>query len=113
LLGAKTGTEDLKGLVADDSRYGQIPSGKKLPVDMAPIIIGDDRSKIANELIPDKVKPLTFTAPALNMVNSEKVELEPFFRIHDSRYMIYWMTLTRDQYRNGRARSGVISDTVK
>ena len=28
LLGAKTGTEDLKGLIADDSRWGQIPGGK-------------------------------------------------------------------------------------
>ena len=32
LLGAKTGTEDLKGLVADDSRWGHIASGKKLPI---------------------------------------------------------------------------------
>ncbi len=100
LLGARTGTEDLKGLVADDSRWGQIPSGKKLPVDTAPIIVEDDRSKIANGLIPDKVSPLTFTAPALNMVNAEKVEFEPFFRIHDARYMMYWMTLTKDQYRS-------------
>ena len=100
LLSAKTGTEDLKGLVADDSRFGQIPSGKKLPVDMAPIIIEDDRSKIAAGLIPDKVKPLTFTAPALNIINSEKIEFEPFFRIHDARYMMYWMTLTKDQYHS-------------
>jgi DUF1680 family protein len=42
LLGAKTGTEDLKGLVADDSRWGHIASGKKLPIDKAPIIIEDN-----------------------------------------------------------------------
>jgi hypothetical protein len=65
LLGAKTGTEDLKELVADDSRWGQIPSGRKLPVDIAPIIIENDRLKIVNGLIPDKVMPLTFTTPAL------------------------------------------------
>jgi DUF1680 family protein len=100
LLGARTGTEDLKGLVADDSRFGQIPSGKKLPVEQAPVIIEDDRSKIANGLIAVKDKPLTFTAPALNIMNSEKVEFEPFFRIHDARYMMYWMTLTKDQYHS-------------
>jgi DUF1680 family protein len=100
LLGAKTGTEDLKGLVADDSRWGQIPSGQKLPVDKAPIIIEDDRSKIVNELIPVKGKPLTFTAPSLTMLNPIKVEFEPFFRIHDARYMMYWMTLTNQQSRS-------------
>ncbi len=100
LLGAKTGTEDLKGLIADDSRWGQMPAGQKLPVDKAPIIIEDDRSKIVNELIPVKGKSLTFTAPAFNMINPVKVELEPFFRIHDARYMMYWMTLTNEQSRS-------------
>ncbi|MCH5719451.1 hypothetical protein MKP07_26175 [Niabella hibiscisoli] len=26
--------------------------------------------------------------------------LEPFFRIHDTRYMMYWMALTPAQYNN-------------
>jgi DUF1680 family protein len=97
LLGAKTGTEDMKGLIADDSRWGQIPGGEKLPVDKAPKIIEDDISKIAGELVPVKGKPLTFITPGLKMLNPIKVELEPFFRIHDARYMIYWMTLTKQQ----------------
>ena len=63
LLGAKTGTEDLKGLVADDSRWGQMPAGQKLPVDKAPIIIEDDRSKIVNELIPVKDKAINLYCP--------------------------------------------------
>jgi DUF1680 family protein len=100
LLGAKTGTEDLKGLIADDSRWGQMPAGQKLPVDKAPIIIEDDRSKIVNELIPVKGKSLTFIAPTFTMINPIKVELEPFFRIHDARYMMYWMTLTNEQSRS-------------
>lgn len=100
LLGAKTGTEDLKGLIADDSRWGQMPAGQKLPVDKAPIIIEDDRSKVVNELIPVKGKSLTFTAPAFTMLNPIKVEFEPFSRIHDARYMMYWMTLTNEQSRS-------------
>jgi uncharacterized protein len=100
LLGAKTGTEDLQGLIADDSRWGQIPNGKKLPVDKAPIIIEDDISKIADELVPVKDKPLTFTAPGLKMINPINVVLEPFYRIHDARYMMYWMSLTNIQCRS-------------
>ncbi|MBK6286023.1 MAG: hypothetical protein IPF54_28110 [Draconibacterium sp.] len=43
---------------------------------------------IAGKLTPVKDKPLTFTA-SLNLVNKANIELEPFYRIHDSRYMIY------------------------
>jgi hypothetical protein len=100
LLGAKTGTEDLAGLVANDSRWGHIAHGERLPVDKAPIIIEDDISKIAEKLKPIKGKPLSFTASKIKMVNPIKLEFEPFFNIHDSRYMIYWMALTNAQYSN-------------
>jgi DUF1680 family protein len=97
LLGAKTGTEDLKGLIADDSRWGHVPGGEKMPVDKAPIIIEDDILKIADELVPVKEKPLTFTAPGLKMINPINVMFEPFYQIHDARYMMYWRTLTKQQ----------------
>ncbi len=100
LLGAKTGTEDLDGLVANDSRWGHIANGKRLPVDKAPIIIEDDLSKIADKLQPVKGKPLTFTASEIKMVNPIKLELEPFYTIHDARYLVYWMALSNAQYSN-------------
>ncbi|HEU5165890.1 MAG TPA: beta-L-arabinofuranosidase domain-containing protein, partial [Chitinophagaceae bacterium] len=99
LLGAKTGTEDLKGLIADDGRWGHIASGEKLPVDKAPIIIDDNISSIVNKLKP-AAEPLTFTAPQIKMANPIKAVFEPFFKIHDSRYMIYWMALTNDHYHS-------------
>ena len=100
LLGAKTGTEDMKGLFADDSRWAHIPSGEKLPVDKAPILIEDDKSKIANQLVAVKGKPLNFTVPNLKMINPINVILEPFYQIHDARYMMYWMALTNDEYHS-------------
>jgi hypothetical protein len=99
LLGAKTGTEDLKGLVADDGRWAHIAGGERFPVDKAPIIIENSVDEIAGKITPVKDKPLTFTA-SLNMVNKANIELEPFYGIHDSRYMIYWMWLTESQYKN-------------
>jgi len=98
LLGAKTGTEDLAGLIAQNGRWEHIADGKKLPIDKAPIVIEDDRSKIANELVPVKDKPLTFTMPKLEMINPVEVLLEPFYKIHDARYMMYWMVLTSNEY---------------
>lgn len=98
LLGAKTGTQDMKGLIADDSRWGHIASGKKLPVDKAPIIIEDNLPAIAASLVPVKDAPLHFTMPGVKMINAAKMELQPFYQIHDARYMIYWMALSNKQY---------------
>ncbi|MBC7888209.1 MAG: glycoside hydrolase family 127 protein [Ferruginibacter sp.] len=99
LLGAKTGTEDLKGLVAGDSRWGHIAGGKKLPVDKAPVIIENDLSSLAARLKPVPGKALTFTAPGIKMVNPIDVVFQPFYTIHDARYMVYWMTLSDSQSR--------------
>jgi DUF1680 family protein len=100
LLGAKTGTEDLANLIADDSRWGQIPSRTRLPIDKAPIIIADSQSEIIDKLKPVDGQPLTFTVPNLIMINPIDVVLEPFFKIHNARYMIYWMDLTNTQYHS-------------
>ena len=100
LLGAKTGTEDLKGLIANDSRWGHIAGGEKLALDKAPIIIEDDFSKIASKIEGVKGKPLIFNAPGVKLINPIKIELVPLYQIHDSRYMIYWMTLTNSGYHS-------------
>jgi len=99
LLGAKTGTEDLAGLIADESRWGHIANGSLLPLDKAPILVGD-RALFPSKLIPVPGKPLTFKAPGLFVTKADSaLTLEPFFRIHDSRYMMYWMALTSTQYQ--------------
>jgi DUF1680 family protein len=100
LLGAKAGTEDLRGLVADDSRWGHIAHGKRLPLDKAPIIVEDNLAALANKLKPVAGKPLTFTASQVKLVNPINVVFEPFYKIHDARYMMYWMALSNKQYRS-------------
>ena len=99
LLGAKTGTQDLKGLIADDSRWGHIPSGKKLPVDKAPIFVADNVSSITHDLVPIKNEPLHFTVKNVKVVNPIKIELQPFYQIYDARYMMYWMALSNEGYQ--------------
>jgi len=98
LLAAKTGTESLKGLVADDSRWGHIASGKRLPIDKAPVLITDQPSDITKKLVPVKDKPLHFTFSNISMGNEMPLELEPFYQLHDARYMMYWKTLNKSQY---------------
>ncbi len=98
MLGMKTGTEDLAHLIADDSRFGQYASGKKLPINEAPILINDNIDAIANQLTPIEGQPLHF-ALSTRMVNGIKGELQPFFEIHDSRYMMYWLALSENNYK--------------
>ncbi len=100
LLGAKTGTEDLKGLVAGSGRWEHIAGGKMLPVNKAPIIVEDDRDKLVTELEPIEGKPLHFSASAMHIINAENpIEFEPFYGIHDARYMMYWMELSNAEYQ--------------
>ena len=111
LLGMKTGTEDLAHLVADDSRFGQYASGKKLPINEAPILINDNIEDIANQLMPVAGKPLHFILQT-KMVNGTNgangtYELQPFFEIHDSRYMMYWLALSEKSYK------GYLDDLAK
>ena len=115
LLGMKTGTEDLAHLIADDSRFGQYASGKKLPVNEAPILINDNIDAIAQQITPIEGQPLHFLLET-KMVNEpheaheaheahkpykphKPHELQPFFEIHDSRYMIYWLALSEKNYK--------------
>ena len=113
LLGMKTGTEDLAHLVADDSRFGQYASGRKLPINEAPILIYNNIEDIANQLQPIAGKPLHFTlntkmenAPLPSDAGGNR-QLQPFFEIHDSRYMMYWLALSEDSYK------GYLDDLAK
>lgn len=98
LLGMKTGTEDMRSLIADDSRFGQYAGGKKLALDEAPILLPKHLDDIAKNLKPVPGKPLHFKL-ATHMENTIDGELQPFFEIHDSRYMMYWLVLGENDYK--------------
>ena len=99
VLGMKTGTEDMRSLIADDSRFGQYAGGRKLPLDKAPILLPKEVNDIARDLRPVAGKPLHFTL-ATRMENAiPGGELQPFFEIHDSRYMMYWLALSETDYK--------------
>ena len=98
LLGMKTGTEDLASLLADDSRFGQYAGGRKLPLDKAPILLPKKVEDIVADLRPVAGKPLHFKLTT-RMENAIDGELQPFFEIHDSRYMMYWLALGEHEYK--------------
>jgi|GEM_PF-342213 len=101
LLGARTGTEHLAGLIADDGRWAHVANGPMIPLTEAPIIVGEREEILQklNNMQPVPGKTLQFTVPELFISEKNKdLVFEPFFRIHDSRYMMYWLSMTEREY---------------
>lgn len=92
VLAAKTSVfsgEELN-VFADDSRMGHIAHGAVCPQDSVPVLVSDTRDFV-DKFKPVPGRPLTFTAPGLVQgKDADSVTFIPFFRLHDSRYMIYW-----------------------
>ena len=101
VLAAKTSSEHLDGLVADDGRWSHIASGELVPLADTPILVGtrsEIEAKIQN-MTPVQGRPLCYTADGLfNKPEYDNLVLEPFFSLHDSRYAIYFLSLTSDGY---------------
>jgi len=104
LLAAKTDTTNLDGLYADDSRMGHIAKGKQYPLQDMPLFVTDDNIVAAHiHAIPGK--KLSYSASALIYPASyKKLELVPFYKIHDARYVIYWQQETSGGLAEMRTR---------
>lgn len=79
---------------ADDSRMGHIAQGQVCPQEAAPIFVSDAKN-FMDKFKPVAGQPLTFTAKGLVQgKDAAAIRFIPFFRLHDSRYMLYWQTAT-------------------
>jgi uncharacterized protein len=91
VLAAKTqlfANEKLKVFAGDAG--SQVPSGPVCPAEAAPMFVSDTRD-FMKKFKAVKGEPMTFTAPGLIQGGGAAgMKLVPFFRLHDSRYMIYW-----------------------
>ncbi|XHS78662.1 beta-L-arabinofuranosidase domain-containing protein [Burkholderiaceae bacterium UC74_6] len=110
VLAAKTPLQGEKlAFTADDSRMGHIPQGPVCPQETAPVFVSD-KADFLRRFKPLPGHPLTFTAPGLiqGRKDADKLQLIPFFRLHDSRYMVYWPRSTPAEqsiFRAALARS--------
>ena len=82
---------------ADDSRMGHIAQGQLCPLDTAPTFVTDDKDFL-QKITPVAGKSLTFRAPVMEGDQARQVELIPFFRLHDSRYTLYWPMTSKTQF---------------
>ncbi len=79
---------------ADASRMGHIAHGAVCPQGAAPVFVSPQMkdADFIRRFKPVPGQPLTFTAPDLirGGKDADRLQLIPFFRLHDSRYMVYW-----------------------
>lgn len=93
LLAAKTDTTNLTGLFADESRMGHIANGPQYLLQDIPLFVSN-KINYASLIKPVSHKNLTFTATNLIYPAAKKnLELIPFYKIHNARYIIYWQTV--------------------
>jgi uncharacterized protein len=98
LLGAKTSAKDLIGLLAGEDRMGHVASGPLNSLTSAPVLIGD-RTALADSVKLVSADSLIFKINGFyNNAKFNSLRLQPFYTIHDSRYMMYWWQLTAAQY---------------
>lgn len=89
VLASQLGKQNQDGLFADDSRGGHIASGPRLPLQDMPVIIGD-KDDIVSHIKKVEGKPLTFTLSGVYPKKYDGMTLEPFYRLYECRYMVYW-----------------------
>lgn len=92
VLSAKTSPfeDEVLNYYADDSRMGHIASGPLCPLERSPVLVAAS-TDFADRIERVDDTELRFRASAV--IQPEKyqdLELIPFFRVHESRYMLYW-----------------------
>lgn len=100
VLAASTGTEHLDGIYADDSRGGHIAHGKQIPLQEVPMLIGNPVS-IRTSLHKLNGNKLAFSYDG-NIYPAQMgkpLELVPFFRLHNSRYAVYFRQTSEEQFK--------------
>ena len=104
LLGAITSTENLTGQHAGEGRMDHAPGqGAQLSLTSAPMLIGD-RTHVLDSIYMVDAEKLHFKIrPGLyNSQRWSNLTLQPFYTIHEARYMTYWNQLTADEWEKIR-----------
>lgn len=108
VMAAKTDASEMKGLFADDSRMGHSPSGRQIPLNEMPKLVASNQD-LAKFVKPVSGKNSTYTIADLIYQNKFKtLELIPFYRLHESRYVIYWPVETPENIKKAEEEQAKI-----
>lgn len=86
VLAAETGTADMPGTFADNSRMGHETKGKLYPISSGKVLVAE------NKLLSGKIK----RGEGLRF-RLEDLTLKPFFEVHETRYQMYFQILNKEE----------------
>lgn len=105
VLASPAGTNDLVGLRANDARMGHVAHGPLIPLDRVPVLLAS-MNDLPQHVAPDAAAgPLHFRLmDVIEPAAPKGLPLAPFFRLHDSRYQMYWQLTSKDEMAARRDR---------
>ena len=98
VLAAEINRQDQLGMYADDSRGGHIASGKKLPLQDMPTIVGD-KDNLLSYINKVDDKSLKFKLTNIVPNNFGDMTLVPFTSLHECRYIVYWPVVAEKEWQ--------------
>lgn len=97
VLAAEFGKENQEGVFADESRGGHVAHGPQLPLNSMPVILGGSENMLSH-VKQTEGQTLSFHINGLYPKQYESgFTLIPFYKLQDSRYMIYWPQADADK----------------
>lgn len=96
VLASSLGKQQQDGMYADDSRGGHIANGPRWSLQNMPVIVGD-KDKVIEKIQKVEGKPLTFKLSSVYPDNYEGMVLQPFYQLHECRYMVYWPVISEQE----------------
>jgi len=111
VLAAATDTTNMSGLFANDSRWGHIAGGPLYALTKSPLLVKtmtDDASGLKQQ---DGGKMTFDISDMIVQPQFKNLKLIPFYRIHDTRYMLYWPITTKDSIKQKEAELATLDET--
>jgi len=90
VLAAELDTLTEPNLFADGSRMGHIASGALLPLNEAPLIVGEKKTLAAGIKSESLNKMVLNASQLVYQPKYKKLKLIPFYNLSEKRYVIYW-----------------------
>jgi DUF1680 family protein len=111
VLAAPTDTSKLIGLKAGGNRWGHIAGGPLYPLPASPILASNSKD-LATAIRPvSKTQPLTYEISDLIVQSNFKhLKLIPFYKVHDTRYMVYWPVAKMDSMKEKEAELALLDE---
>lgn len=109
VLAAPTDTTNLKGLKADGSRWAHIAGGPLYALAKSPMLAGD-KSDLMNDLRSAGKNDAFTISNAIVQPEFKNLKLIPFYKVHDTRYMLYWPVAAKDSIRQRQAALQALDD---